>query len=200
MLPQIAVASPNTLACLGLAGIIRTMMPQAEVRLFPDFKSLEAQDGGQFYHYFISARVLMENARYFLERAGKTIVLVHGAEKGRLPAGLHTLDVYQEEPQLVRSFLRLAQEAHGTRHPLPEPVRRAQAPASAPPQLTPREVEVLRLVVSGLINKEIADRLNVGLTTVISHRKNLTEKLGIKSVSGLTIYAVAHGLIRVEEI
>ena len=39
------------------------------------------------------------------------------------------------------------------------------------------------------INKEIADKLNISLTTVISHRKNITEKLGIKSVSGLTIYA-----------
>ena len=56
--------------------------------------------------------------------------------------------------------------------------------------LSAREIEVLVLITKGLINKEIADKLNISLTTVITHRKNITEKLGIKSVSGLTIYAV----------
>lgn len=66
--------------------------------------------------------------------------------------------------------------------------------------LTPREKEVLRLVVSGYINKEIASQLHVSLTTIISHRKNLTEKLKTRSVSALTIYAVMHGIVRVEDI
>ncbi len=59
---------------------------------------------------------------------------------------------------------------------------------------------MLRLVASGLINKEIAARMGISLTTVISHRKNLTEKLGIKSVSGLTVYAVMHGLVELKDI
>ena len=50
------------------------------------------------------------------------------------------------------------------------------------------------------INKEIADKLNISLTTVITHRKNITEKLGIKSVSGLTIYAVMNGYIEADRI
>jgi DNA-binding CsgD family transcriptional regulator len=61
--------------------------------------------------------------------------------------------------------------------------------------LTNRETEVLRLVTQGLMNKEIADKLGISLHTVISHRKNLTEKLGIKTVSGLTVYAMMHKLI-----
>ena len=67
-------------------------------------------------------------------------------------------------------------------------------------EITPREREVLCLIVAGLINKEIAARLGVSLTTVISHRKNLTEKLGTRSVSALTIYAVMHGLVKAEDI
>ena len=63
-----------------------------------------------------------------------------------------------------------------------------------------REIEVLVLITKGLINKEIADKLNISLTTVISHRKNITEKLGIKSVSGLTIYAVMHGYVEADRI
>jgi DNA-binding NarL/FixJ family response regulator len=50
------------------------------------------------------------------------------------------------------------------------------------------------------LNKEIADRLNIGLTTVISHRKNIQEKLGKKSVAALTIYAVMQGYVDINEI
>ena len=64
-----------------------------------------------------------------------------------------------------------------------------------PHELSPRETEVLRLVAKGLMNKEIADRLNISINTVLSHRKNLTAKLGIKTVSGLSFYAMMNGYI-----
>ena len=67
-------------------------------------------------------------------------------------------------------------------------------------KLTPREVDVLRLLTKGLTNKEIGDKLNIGLTTVISHRKNITEKVGIKSASGLAIFAVMHGYVEADSI
>jgi DNA-binding NarL/FixJ family response regulator len=55
----------------------------------------------------------------------------------------------------------------------------------------------MALIVQGFINKEVADKLNIGLSTVITHRKNIMEKLGLKSVSALTIYAVTHGYVDV---
>ena len=61
--------------------------------------------------------------------------------------------------------------------------------------LSPREKEVLQLVAQGYINKEIADQLQIGLTTVISHRKNIVEKLGIKTIPGLTVYAYTQGYL-----
>ncbi len=61
--------------------------------------------------------------------------------------------------------------------------------------LTEREIEVLRLVACGDLNKQIADKLSISLHTVISHRKNITRKLQIKTVAGLTIYALLNGLI-----
>lgn len=66
--------------------------------------------------------------------------------------------------------------------------------------LSAREIEVLQLVVKGTINKEIADRLNISLNTVLTHRKNITAKLGIKTVSGLTFYAIMHGIISADDI
>ncbi len=62
-------------------------------------------------------------------------------------------------------------------------------------EITSREREVLELVSTGFSNKEIADALFISTHTVISHRKNITEKLGIKSISGLTIYAMLNKII-----
>jgi DNA-binding CsgD family transcriptional regulator len=64
--------------------------------------------------------------------------------------------------------------------------------------LTEREIDVLKLLVAGNANKEIADKLNISTHTVISHRKNISQKTGIKSVSGLTIYAVLKNIITIE--
>ena len=67
-------------------------------------------------------------------------------------------------------------------------------------ELTRREIEVLQLLTKGYSNKEIADQLFVSTHTVISHRKNISEKTGIKSASGLTMYAILKKIIDVSEI
>ena len=61
--------------------------------------------------------------------------------------------------------------------------------------LSKREIDVLVAVAKGMMNKEIADQMNISIHTVISHRKNITRKTGIKSVSGLTVYALLNNLI-----
>ncbi len=66
--------------------------------------------------------------------------------------------------------------------------------------LSQRELDVLRLIALGLLNKEVADKLNISLNTVLSHRKNITAKLGIKTVSGLIFYCITHGHISADEI
>ena len=66
--------------------------------------------------------------------------------------------------------------------------------------LSDREIDVLKLLVTGFSNKEIADKLAISTYTVISHRKNITQKTGIKSVSGLTIYAVVKGIITLNSV
>ncbi len=66
-------------------------------------------------------------------------------------------------------------------------------------RLTGREIEVLRLLSKGYSNKQIADELFISIHTVISHRKNITEKLGIKSVAGLTIYGIINNIVNVDD-
>lgn len=67
-------------------------------------------------------------------------------------------------------------------------------------ELTPREKEILKGVVMGLSNKEIAAKINVSVNTVMTHRRNIASKLQIHSSAGLTIYAIASKLVDIEEV
>ncbi|MDR0700658.1 MAG: response regulator transcription factor [Tannerella sp.] len=62
-------------------------------------------------------------------------------------------------------------------------------------ELTKREIDVLVLIAKGLMSKEIAERLNISVHTVISHRKNISRKTNIKSVAGLAMYALMNNLV-----
>jgi two-component system nitrate/nitrite response regulator NarL len=66
--------------------------------------------------------------------------------------------------------------------------------APAPPPLTDREREVLSLIAEGLLNKQIADRLGIGVRTIETHRERIMRKLDIHTVAGLTKYAIARGM------
>ncbi|RKE00087.1 response regulator transcription factor [Marinifilum flexuosum] len=66
--------------------------------------------------------------------------------------------------------------------------------------LSSREQNILKHIALGLTNKEIADQLFISIHTVVTHRKNITQKLGIKSVSGLTVYAILNNLINMDEV
>jgi two-component system, NarL family, nitrate/nitrite response regulator NarL len=65
-------------------------------------------------------------------------------------------------------------------------------------QLTSREREVLVLIAEGKSNKEIADKLGIGVRTIETHRERIMRRLNIHSVAGLTKYAIANGLISLE--
>lgn len=65
--------------------------------------------------------------------------------------------------------------------------------------LSIRETDILKLVAKGYTNQEIADQLFISTHTVISHRKNIVSKLGIKTVAGLTVYALLNNLINMDD-
>ena len=67
-------------------------------------------------------------------------------------------------------------------------------------QLSDREKDVLVCLAKGLKNSEIADQLHISIHTVITHRKNIVRKTGIKSVSALTVYAIINNRIDEKDI
>ena len=67
-------------------------------------------------------------------------------------------------------------------------------------KLSPRETTIVRMVSMGLTNRQIAEKLFLSTHTVMTHRKNISSKLGIKSVSGLTIYAIVNNIITLDEV
>ena len=69
------------------------------------------------------------------------------------------------------------------------------APSADDYDLSAREKDILVCVAKGMLNKEIADFYNISIHTVITHRKNITRKTGIKTVAGLTVYALLNNLI-----
>ena len=216
--PKIAIIDPNTLAVLGLKSILQNVMPIMEVDTYGTFAELEANQPEQYVHYFVAMNIVQENEPFFLAHRRKTIVLSTLSESsGNLSPltsslelcslategtqdlspleSFHTLCVDVPESQLVRALLALEQHAHGHGQNLPTMPKALQKKV-----LSDREIEVMSLIVQGFINKEIADKLHISLSTVITHRKNIMDKLGLRSVSALTIYAVTHAYVDINTI
>ena len=193
--PKVAIVDANTLAVLGLKQILQNVMPIMTVDTFGSFAELLANGPENYFHFFVSMNLVLENRSFFLEHRRKTIVLTMSNDPSTQMKDFQSVCINVPEGELVRSLLRLEQHAHGEGRNLPPMPRALQSHV-----LTAREIEVLALIVQGYINKEIADQLSIGLTTVITHRKNIMEKLGLKSVSALTIYAVMHGYVDINKI
>ena len=170
-------------------------MPIMTVEAFGSFAELQANHPDTYAHYFVSMNIVLQERLFFLEQRQKTIVLTLQLEETTQLPTFHSLCINQPEQQLIRQLLMLVQHAHGGGKNLPPMPHSLQQKL-----LSDREAEVMSLIVQGYINKEIADRLNIGLATVVTHRKNIMDKLGIKSVSALTIYAVMHGYVDINKI
>lgn len=198
---RIAIVESNVLACMGLQRLITGLFPMVETVVCESFHELCAHDGMPFVHYFISSRIYFEHAAYFRSCSGRCIVMVNG---DMAISGVATLNVCQGQAALVGDLLRLQRSGHSRRRSTEIPAGPAH-PSSpglstrdkAESLLSPREVEVALLLCRGLINKEVACRLGIGLTTVITHRKNIMDKLKAKSLADVIVYCVMNGIYTV---
>ena len=149
-------------------------MPIMTVDTFGSFLELSANHPEQYFHYFVSMNIVLENRAYFTEHRRQTIVLTLSLEGGSLLSEFHSICINVPEQELVRSLLTLQQHAHPQGKNLPPLPQILQQKI-----LSDREIEVMSLIVQGYINKEIVAKLNIGLSTVVTHRKNIMDKLGM---------------------
>ena len=193
--PKVAIIDPNTLAAVGLKQLLQNVMPIMTIDTFGTFAELEANHPDNYDHYFVAMNIVLANRAFFSAHRQKTIVLTLGIETVSQLSEFHSLCINLPEKELVHTLLMLQQHAHPKGKNLPPRPDVLQQKV-----LSDREIEVMSLIVQGYINKEIADKLNISLSTVITHRKNIMDKLGMKSVSALTIYAVMHGYVDINKI
>lgn len=186
---RIAVADPNFLAGFGLQQLLRSIIPTAEVSVYVTFEQLVEAGCEQFVHFFVASRIYFEHTLFFRQRRQKSIVMVSG---DMMISGVPTLNVCQSEEMVLKALVGLRRMGHPS-------ADIQQSTDLAPALLSPREVEVARLLAKGCINKEIADILSISPTTVISHRKNIMDKLQARSLADVIVYAVIHGLVDVGE-
>ncbi len=124
-------------------------------------------------------------------RAGASGYIIKHAAEAELISAIHTVEIGEiyVHPKMIRALLAE-----------PEPPQATLPPSSSPLDvLTPRETDILRFLVQGYTNRQIAEELSLSVRTVEGHRGNLTEKLGLHSRVELVRYAREHGLLNDNE-
>lgn len=197
MNPCIAIIDRNSLSANALEELLQDMFPMLEIISFHSLKEFLNDCDRFFVHYFISEDILLSSPGDFDTLKKETIVLCQGPGKSVSEAGFKVVNIFQSEKEIVSAILHLHEHGrHGTGHPGGE----LESDKNRTELLSSREKEVLSLMVRGFYNKEIADKLNISVTTAIFHRNNICTKLGTRSIGRLAIYAILSNLVKIDEI
>lgn len=194
MNPCFAIIEPNTLTSMSLCDMLQDIYYNVEVLSYGSIDDYIRDSNRHFVHFFVNDAILFSQISEFETLKQQTTVLAEGINRHFEEAGFHLLDLTRPEQEIKsRLFnLRLINDySDQSRLPKTRGLRN---------RLSEREKEVLRLMVKGLINKEIANQLEISLPTVIFHRNNICEKLQTRSIGRLTIFAVLSGIIDIDEI
>ncbi len=123
-----------------------------------------------------------------LAKKGVAIITTGPVRRGLIGNIRETIGLNEEREVIISKFENLVEPAVAARN------------NGMNAELSDREKTILKMIARGLTNKEIAEKLFLSAHTVITHRKNITNKLGIKTISGLTVYAILNNLVTMEEI
>ena len=182
---------------IGLIGltILERMGLREIASLFPKVETIDFLSLNQVVKsdkvpdaFVVDSEAYLLNPAFFMPRRMQTLVVMRHSRRSRedaekighesLPA---TIYFDSDEAEIEDAVLTIVKGA-----------KKNETPGES--VLSQREKEVLREVAAGKTNKEIADSLCISINTVITHRKNISGKLGIHSVSGLSLYAVMNGI------
>lgn len=187
---RILIAEPSYILRKGLVQIIEQLHELTEIEIVGSHLGLT-----EVLHHFspdviilntsIAVAVPMDEIKMHLPDPSKIIHLINTP----LPpdSSAQQISIYDSKLVLMEKLSRFIKPQN-------------QEAREESEELTTREKLVLKHVSLGQTNKEIAATLFISTHTVISHRKNITRKLDIKSVSGLTVYAILNGIIKMDDI
>lgn len=189
---RIVIVEPSEIVCVGLTNLLQGSDFEIVARL-------DSVDALEECHLLSSADIVIvgsqaaavgANMRYRYEALqSRTLVIMVSTvrEDEFLRQADGVINIYDNKTKLIKK-LQTAVEQSQTN------------PYSDSHELSERERDVLILVAKGMANKEIADELNISIHTVMSHRKNIAHKTGIKSVAGLTVYALLNNMLEASEV
>lgn len=188
------IASEQFLIRLGIKSLINVIGVESELHEVDNIEDLEALVKTQKHldYLIISEGILPQHGSAFFKELKKSCtcyksMLIGEENVNACPCDYFVSNSYGRK-KVVENLQNFFYE--------PE-VKTAETESTL---LSDRETDVLKAVAQGYSNKEIADLLYISINTVITHRKNITSKLGIKTISGLTVYALMHNLIQAEEV
>lgn len=176
--PAVALISLSALENIALKEICRSI-PGVRIESFADFESFNRLSD-KFQYYITDAEIYVVHSDFFLPRKVNTLIVCrssHGMANKSHPK-FFTPDMDQSMVEALMVDL-----LQGKKH------------SDETSEISLREREIIREVAAGYTNKEIAEHLFISVNTVTTHRKNISSKLGIRSASGLSLYAIMNGLI-----
>ena len=184
------VAIDSFLVRKGMVSLLGRIPYVRTIREFSDANSFQQYVKRQGLDFLVITESLFElSAPLFDSRPDlleKTILLKNGPDgKTEIHNSINLSDGKEQIEAKIRKLTEL--HAHSI-------------PGAYVDDLSQREKTIVRQVSLGLTNKQIAETLFLSTHTVITHRKNISSKLGIKSVSGLTVYAIVNNIITIEEL
>ena len=193
--PCFAIIDRNTLSYVALRHVLQDMFNHVDVFAYNSIEEFIRDSNRHFVQFFVSSDILFCNAEEFDTLKSQTTILYTGSAGNIERNGFRILDVSLSEEKIVEQLMHL--QSTGKYENKISPTKSADDVVQ---RLSQREKDVLRLIVKGRLNKEIAGELGISMPTAIFHRNNICDKLQTRSVGKLTVMAVLSGLVDINEI
>ncbi|WP_430817737.1 response regulator transcription factor [Carboxylicivirga sp. RSCT41] len=188
---RVLIVEQSHIIALGLTTLIRTFQDIDDVRLVSnETDCCKVTDDFEPDLIVVNTSVLDHDSMAKVMEVKKPEAVVMHVFNSSLPMGspANHLSIIDSREVLSDKFEQVLEKLSQNRKELDTE------------ELSPREKDILKEVALGLTNKEIAEKMYISSHTVISHRKNITRKLGIKTVSGLTVYAILNNIIQMNDV
>jgi len=186
----IIIIEPSGIIKQGLKTIINNSVPEVETLFFNDLSELSDYELQSQVSIIIMNCSSLGNSPERISRLIQHIPVI----------GLVTDTFYRDQVSVFDDLIYLTDKIEKITDIIKKNLHKhSSKKKNLDARLTSRELDVLRLLIKGCSNKQISVELFISIHTVITHRQNITAKLGIKSIAGLTLYGVINNIVNIED-